>query len=459
MPETDDVKKAPREFHTIGTTVSVANDFSRMEMPDDLKAKSGKNMERTQQKRVLYARGAQKVRDSNEKIEVEEGEPMQEDLACELKTICWGGSDRPLKNNWTKQGLVFHPETKLFAYGLKMPKNEVKNFLMCVQAYLLKQLLFGEEQQPDNKKKGAQRRNYKNKKEEKLTAAAIEKKLGPKARIQKEMVVEGVMDMIFKAAGGENAVFCLPAAKNCFEPSSRYLSDTITEKLHMFTCKNKQDMKPVITQFHDVLVKETGVGTLLLLYSVVLSRGIDKVKEELQDKAELPLVDLDLGTIHPALMNLVISGQATPYVHNSWAFVNGESERKGITGRNDIGLLLSSETPQYKTLGVYMKTPLLPIWVTKCDEQLGIIFNPNSNLMKSRGMENKFELYYYANYEFDKTETPKQTLITIDSRGGKKEEVAGFDQEENILPPLETAINSKWEGAGIDWNDTEPYVW
>ena len=59
-------------------------------------------------------------------------------------------------------------------------------------------------------------------------------------------------------------------------------------------------------------------------------------------------------------------------------------------------------------------------------------------------MENKFDLYYYANYEFDKTETPKQTLITIDSRGGKKEEVAGFDQEENILPPLETAINSKW---------------
>ena len=31
---------------------------------------------------MLYARGAQKVRDSNEKIEVEEGEPMQEDLAC-----------------------------------------------------------------------------------------------------------------------------------------------------------------------------------------------------------------------------------------------------------------------------------------------------------------------------------------------------------------------------------------
>ena len=29
--------------------MSVANDFSKMEMPDELKAKSGRNMERTQQ--------------------------------------------------------------------------------------------------------------------------------------------------------------------------------------------------------------------------------------------------------------------------------------------------------------------------------------------------------------------------------------------------------------------------
>ena len=50
-----------------------------------------------------------------------------------------------------------------------------------------------------------------------------------------------------------------------------------------------------------------------------------RIKDELQDKAESPLVDLDLGQCHPGLYNLVISGQATPYVHNSWAFVNGVS--------------------------------------------------------------------------------------------------------------------------------------
>ena len=70
----------------------------------------------------------------------------------DLKEICWGGSDKPLKPVWSKQGLVFHPEQKLFAYGLKIPKNDTKNFMMCLQAYFLKALLFGEGKGGDNKK-------------------------------------------------------------------------------------------------------------------------------------------------------------------------------------------------------------------------------------------------------------------------------------------------------------------
>ncbi len=40
------------------------------------------------------------------------------------------------------QGLLFHPPEQLSAYGFKCPDNGTKNFLMCLQAYLLKQLLF-----------------------------------------------------------------------------------------------------------------------------------------------------------------------------------------------------------------------------------------------------------------------------------------------------------------------------
>ncbi len=84
------------------------------------------------------------------------------------------------------------------------------------------------------------------------------------------------------------------------------------------------------------------------------------------------------------------------------------------------------------------------MWLTKCEGQMGILFNPNKDLLRSKGAENKFNLYYYANYEFDKTETPKQTILTVDSRAGKKEEVADFDNEQCKVPHLETAISLKY---------------
>jgi hypothetical protein len=56
-------------------------------------------------------------------------------------------------------------------------------------------------------------------------------------------------------------------------------------------------------------------------------------------------------------------------------------------------------------------------------------------------------LFYYANYEFAKTDTPKETLLTIDSRGGGKKEEddeKDFDLTASAaLPLIETAIQTK----------------
>ena len=54
-------------------------------------------------------------------------------------------------------------------------------------------------------------------------------------------------------------------------------------------------------------------------------------------------------------------------------------------------------------------------------------------------------MYYYANYEFGKTEKPKETILTIDSRNGAKKDDTdkGFDPTVVKIPPLETAIHTK----------------
>ena len=40
--------------------------------------------------------------------------------------------------------------------------------------------------------------------------------------------------------------------------------------------------------------------------------------------------------------------------------------------------------------GSRLKTPVLPIWVTCINNEWGVLFNPNRDLMKSYSAENRF---------------------------------------------------------------------
>lgn len=69
-----------------------------------------------------------------------------------------------------------------------------------------------------------------------------------------------------------------------------------------------------------------------------------------------------------------------------------QEERTGVINRNDIGFLIYDKddlrTAQHN-LGSRLKTPLLPIWITRCNEQVGLLFNPNRELMRSYHAENR----------------------------------------------------------------------
>ena len=67
-------------------------------------------------------------------------------------------------------------------------------------------------------------------------------------------------------------------------------------------------------------------------------------------------------------------------------------DRVGVIGRNEIGFLLW-EKDEMRTarcqLGSRLKTPTLPMWVTKVNGNYGILFNPNKELMRSYHAENR----------------------------------------------------------------------
>ncbi len=67
--------------------------------------------------------------------------------------------------------------------------------------------------------------------------------------------------------------------------------------------------------------------------------------------------------------------------------------RVGIEQRCDLGFLLwdknASRTSAFN-IGSRLKTPVLPLWVTRCNDVIGILFNPNKELLRSHNAEKRF---------------------------------------------------------------------
>ena len=94
------------------------------------------------------------------------------------------------------------------------------------------------------------------------------------------------------------------------------------------------------------------------------------------------------------LSNLLLTGSATPFLHNGVTVTENEAdlEEIGIAARNAIGFLMwdrTSEKTQKHKLGSRFKTPHLPIWVTCVNNKWGVLFNPKLDLMKSHAAENR----------------------------------------------------------------------
>ena len=102
-----------------------------------------------------------------------------------------------------------------------------------------------------------------------------------------------------------------------------------------------------------------------------------------------------------------------------------------------------------------LKTPVLPIWVTCVNDNWGVLFNPNKDLMKSYSAENRlscqtvtcgtffiffrFQLYYLSN---TLTKEKRHTVLMIDTR--TKKSIRNInDNDEMEEDPLEKAIQSK----------------
>ncbi|XP_053634002.2 inactive ubiquitin carboxyl-terminal hydrolase MINDY-4B-like [Cherax quadricarinatus] len=380
--------------------------------------------------RVLYPT---KPKGSVQKVPILGGTPISADTAEALRKQVFGSAElrSPMESEWLGQSFCFNDADTPQSYSLKMPKVTNKGLAMCVQGFILKHLLFT--------RRGPR------------VVTDPSTLLRATTRAQEEALVGALSDILWKAGERQHAVLCLTQENVYVNDSSSYQTDGCTERIHTFEFKKQDELTFNLKKYLFEFLAEDGNGLLLFLYSVVLSRGFAKIVDDM-DGEENSLLQSN-GTIHPALATLLLTGRATLYLHNGIIYEGSEDTmakaRTGIVTRAEVGLLVWSreEDSGRSSVGSRLKTPSFPVWVTRCKDMYGILFNPNKELTRDYHAENRFDLHYYS-------ANPNQTtatIITIDTR-------SQTTRDEYHSPPLENLIHTKWQGAEVNWNGSAPYV-
>ncbi|KAK6644532.1 hypothetical protein RUM43_000799 [Polyplax serrata] len=363
----------------------------------------------------MYARKSQDA----QKDPVVGGKPISEDLAVELRQIVFGSSVTPPRGEWLRMGFAFRDPDQEFSYGLKGPRNSTRGLLSVVQAYIIKYFLF------DKKK---------------MEVVAPELLLKPNKRQQTEALWSALSTIIWMVGEKKNCCVCLPRDSSSPQNTSAYFADGVTE----------------------FFLQEPGPGALLLLYSAILTRGVVKIKADLENDKTYLVACEEEGS--GCIITLLLTGRATPYLHNGVIYVGDEDHyalpQWGIMARSEIGFLIYNDSIDCKNLeeskqpGSRLKTPSFPVWVINCSGHHGVLFNTNSELLRNYLAERRFDLHYFSvggNHLFMSIDTRYQDKQNDNRDNGKS--------DENTLiasSSIEKLIHTKWQDARINFNDMIP---
>ena len=148
------------------------------------------------------------------------------------------------------------------------------------------------------------------------------------------------------------------------------------------------------------------------------------------------------GYASQEVINLMLVGAAKSNVHDGDKDLGDGFVLKGVEKQADVGFLTFFEAFGYFTVGEYLKTPRLPIWIVCSESHYTILFSVDSNLLTNP--EGEFDLVYY-----DELARQEHDIILTVSPGQYK----GPSASNNKTPiPVDEVIRTKWAGGQVHWN-------
>ncbi|KAM8982279.1 ubiquitin carboxyl-terminal hydrolase MINDY-3 [Antechinus flavipes] len=290
------------------------------------------------------------------------------ELTKELMELVWGPKSSPGLSDtifcrWT-QGFVFSESE---GSALEQLEGGPCAVIAPVQAFLLKKLLFTSEKS-----------SWRDCQEEE----------------RKDLLCHTLCDILETACSENSGSYSLaawirgkttedtasisegPAESSCQEEHTSALAveelgfERFHSLIHKKSFKSFPELKEAIWDQYSMWANKFGV--LLFLYSVILTKGIENIKNEIEDSTE-PLIDPVYGHGSQSLINLLLTGHA---VSNVW---DGDRECSGmkllgIHKQATIGFLTLMESLRYCKVGSYLKSPKFPIWIVGSETHLTVFF-------------------------------------------------------------------------------------
>ncbi|XP_012496172.1 PREDICTED: protein FAM188B [Propithecus coquereli] len=355
-----------------------------------------------------------------------ESKPIDLLVAKEIKTLLFGSSFCCFNEEWKLQSFSFS-NTASLKYGIVQKKGGPCGVLAAVQGCVLQKLLF----------EGDSRAN-------------CARGMQPSDAHRTRCLTLAIADIVWRAGGQERAVVTLASGTQQFSPTGKYKADGVLETLtlHSLTCYEElvTFLQQSIHQF------EVGpYGCILLTLSAILSRSVELVRQ-----------DFDVSTNHligahgyctQELVNLLLTGRAVSNVFNDVVELDSGDGNitllRGIAARSDIGFLSLFEHYNVCQVGCFLKTPRFPIWVVCSESHFTVLFSLQQELLCDWRTERLFDLYYYdglANQQ-------EQIRLTVDTTQTIPE-----DRDNDLVPPLELCIRTKWKRALVNWNGSDPIL-
>ncbi|XP_071803789.1 probable ubiquitin carboxyl-terminal hydrolase MINDY-4 [Asterias amurensis] len=352
--------------------------------------------------------------------------PITQQQAIDLKNLLFGSTSGSFNDEWKMQGLGFNDIKKL-EFGMVQHKGGPCGVLASIQACIMQHLLFGEN---------------------KISTVAS---LQPTSRDRSQCLALALCDIVWRAGEKKHAIIVTLSSRSQFTSSGRYKNDGLTENLILNHFKKKEELLEFVSAHIGVYESNTCSGCILALYSTIFSRTIEKVIGDM-DEPTNKLMGAH-GYCTQDMVNLILTGRAVSNVFNDVMELDSGSEDKmilrGVNSRSDIGLLSLFEHYGSVKVGSNYKTPRYPIWVVCSESHFSVLFCLKKELLGDWKVERRFDLYYYDGLSRQQDEI----RLSIDTTQNCPDH-----NDDDLVPPLEHCIRTKWPDAVVNWNNTEPIL-